>query len=144
MPIPLSPDRIAYRRKVGFVAAAAVVIGVPLYAFVLMNLQNASKANSIVPFSEKDGGKADDSRDLADAYRAVKRAVVEKMGPEYIRDLNWLEQHHEGQDGWYSIDGRVETSNKEGARMTFSFSAIAELDEDGNWNVSSVDGELME
>lgn len=137
--LPPSYDRIVFRRRlvIGYMLAVFAIVGFAFFLFpeFLGTPQDFDPA----PYQEEATPKTElEMSELASAFQAVQQAVLDRLGPQYLKEVKWLERRHQGHWGWYSYEGRLGVVGRRGQERSFEYVVVVQLSPDGEWEVLSI------
>lgn len=138
---PPTPDRIFYRRcPVGAGVLVLVAIADIAYLFSISpNFFNSSDDFKPTPFREKEAPEVDREQTERDfAFKEVQRAIVYRLGPESLQEIEWLDRRHEGHRGWYFYEGRLRVMDWKERERIFEYTVTLELNPDDEWKILSI------
>ena len=139
--IPPSLDRMALSRNLllmGAVCLVVIVVGVVVITRSRAGLDSLG-SEELGQGLGRSGHFKSEQEELGSALAMAQRYVLRQLNPSRVRNVAWIETHHEGHRGWYKFDGYLQVEDTDGKAHRLSYTVVLHLDVGGQWVLEDVE-----
>jgi len=86
----------------------------------------------------EEGDEAQSREELASAFAVTQRFVLQQLDVGRIRNVAWVEKHHEGHRGWYKFNGRIAVKDTDDNVYELRYEVVVSLDARGAWVLEDI------